>query len=109
MDLYFPDSLGDDNHVECALASSDDIYLLFFNTVTKVKRKVIEFDGPEGWKIVPCAPNPSRCKTIVFHRDEISDDHVDELCAIYGLEIIDADTPLTQYGDMSLLIKKKQS
>ena len=85
------------------------MYLLFFNTITKVKQKVMEFGGPEGWKIVPCAPNPSGCKTVVFRRDEIQDHSIDELCALYGLRVLDEDTAPSEIGDMSFLIKRDDS
>lgn len=102
----FPQSLGDDHHVDLVVESTGAHVMLFFNTLAKIQRKVHEFDGPEGWRIVPCAYNAAGCTTVVFHRDEISDRTLEEVCELYELEILELERMSASHTDMSLLIKK---
>lgn len=107
MDLAFPPSLGDDHHVVCSVASTNETVLVFFNTNAKIKTKATEFGGPEGWKIVPCAPNPSECTSVVFCPDAIDEGTLDEVCELYGLRLVADETAEGEPsapGDMSMLL-----
>ena len=110
MDLAFPPSLGDDHHVVCSVASTNETVLVFFNTNAKIKTKATEFGGPEGWKIVPCAPNPSECTSVVFCPDAIDEGTLDEVCELYGLRLVPDETvEPSAPGDMSMLLTLRRT
>ena len=100
MDLVdtFPSSLGDDYFVEL------DAVRVYFNTLTKVKRKVAEFGGPEGWKICPCRYNDAACTTVVFDAGVLPE-MLARVCELFHIQILELERmPTSRPEDMSLLI-----
>jgi hypothetical protein len=110
MDLVdaFPPSLGDDQFVEVVVigAETDELVRVYFNTLTKIQRKVAEFGGPQGWKILPCGHNRAACKTVVFEK-EISPAALAEVCEQFSLGVLELERmPPAMPEDMTMLIKK---
>lgn len=107
MDLVgsFQPSLGDDYFLEI-VGGTNELVRVYFNTITKIQRKVAEFGGPKGWKILPCGHNTAGCKTVVFER-EISPAALAEVCEHFSLGVLELERmPPSMPEDMSLLIKK---
>jgi len=62
----FDQSLGEDH---CLAVEDEDgsRVAVFHNTMEKIKKKVTEFGGPHGFKILPLTDNVnSGCKAVVF-------------------------------------------
>lgn len=60
----FDQSLGDDNSY--AVDASTRKYIVFHNSVSKIKMKVMEFGGPDGFVTRPLSENQCGCKAVVF-------------------------------------------
>lgn len=110
MDLVdaFQPSLGDDYFLEIAVigAETDELVRVYFNTLTKIQRKVAEFGGPQGWKILPCGHNHAGCKSVVFEK-EISPAALEGVCEQFSLGILELERmPPATPEDMTMLIKK---
>jgi hypothetical protein len=74
----FDQSLGEDHCLAVEDEDSNSRVVVFYNTMEKIKKKVTEFGGPDGFRILPLIHNVNGCKAVAL--DERLDPCVVERC-----------------------------
>lgn len=82
----FDQSLGDDHSLVVQTSRRKNV--VFCNTVVKIKTKVTEFDGPDGFTTRWIADNKSGCRAVVFDNLSVSEHDVVECLAAMCPDLI---------------------